>query len=216
MEKTPNISGRFYLESIAEKNYYNKDMSKYKYYFKKPRSEIVKDILKWLAVAGMVYIAASSPYFTLNLIKALGRRNKSEKKKVYNAFYKLKREGCIKINRKGPQIYISLTEKGKKKAGWLQIDSLKIKKPKRWDGKWRIIIFDISELNKIIREAFRGKLKELGFYPLQKSVWIYPYDCRDEIELLREFFGLSKKELRLIVAEDIGDDTFLQKIFKIQ
>jgi len=100
-------------------------------------------------------------------------------------------------------------------AGWLQIDALKIKRPKKWDKKWRIIVFDISELKKLYRDAFRGKLKELGFYPLQKSVWICPFDCRDEIELLREFFGLKEKELRLIVAESIGNDKWLRKIFQI-
>jgi hypothetical protein len=44
-------------------------IKKYKYYFYKPKSEIVKDILNWLMLAGAVYIAASSPYFVRNLLK---------------------------------------------------------------------------------------------------------------------------------------------------
>jgi len=100
-------------------------------------------------------------------------------------------------------------------AGWLQIDALKIRRPQKWDRKWRIVIFDISELKKFYREAFRGKLKELGFYPLQKSVWVHPFECRDEIELLRKFFSLDQKELRLIIAQDIGPDDWLREIFKI-
>lgn len=190
--------------------------AKLKYYFCKPKSAIVKDIFSWLAIAGAIYIAAGSPYFVLNLQRNFKRWRKYERKKISNVFSRLRREGCIKIEKRGHQIYISLTEKGKKKAGWLQIDSLKIKRPKKWDGKWRIVIFDISQLKKIYREALRGKLKELGFYPLQKSVWVYPFDCCDEIEVLKEFFGLSKEEIRLIVAESIGDDSKLRKIFKIQ
>jgi DNA-binding transcriptional regulator PaaX len=108
-----------------------------------------------------------------------------------------------------------LTEKGRKIAGWLQIDALKIRRPKIWDKKWRIVIFDISQLKKFYREAFRGKLKELGFYPLQKSVWIHPFDCQDEIELLRDFFGLDQKEMRLIIAENIGPAEWIREIFKI-
>ncbi len=100
-------------------------------------------------------------------------------------------------------------------AGRFQIDSLKINKPKDWDKKWRIVIFDIAQLKSLQRNAFRGKLKELGFYPLQKSVWIHPYKCKDEIELLCEFFGLGKKEIRLITAENIEDDRYLREIFKI-
>jgi len=190
-------------------------MSKYKYYFRKPKSEIVKDILYWLMVAGAVSIAATSPYFGLNLWKGFRRGRKYQIKRVHDTFNRLRKEGCIEIKKKDHQIYISLTEKGKKKAGWIQIDSLKIKKPKRWDGKWRIVIFDIAQLKKLYREAFRGKLKELDFYPLQKSVWIHPFDCRDEIELLRDFFGLGEKEVRLIVAQDIGNDAWLKEIFKI-
>ncbi len=170
-------------------------------------------------VAGVVCIAATSPYFGVNLVREIKRwmkyKRKLRKKRISDAFYRLRKQGFVEIKRKGNQIYISLTEKGKKLAGWMQIDALKIKRPKKWDGKWRIVVFDISQLKKIYREAFRGKLKDLGFVKLQKSVWVHAFDCRDEIELLRDFFGLSQKELRLIVAQDIGPDDWLKKIFKI-
>lgn len=190
-------------------------MSKYKYYFKQPSSEIVKDILRWLVISGAIYIAATSPYFILNLIKAFKRSKKYTNKRVYDTFYRLKKEGCIQIKKTNKQIYISLTKKGKKKAGWLQIDSLKIKKPKKWDGKWRIVIFDIVELKKFYREAFRGKLKELGFCPIQKSVWIHPFDCRDEISLLRDFFGLTEDDLRLLIVENMGRDKEFKNLFNL-
>ncbi len=97
----------------------------------------------------------------------------------------------------------------------MQIDELKIKKTKKWDGKWRIIIFDIAQLKNLYRNIFRGKLKELGFYPLQKSVWVCPYNCKDEIDLLRVFFELNEKEVRLITADDIENDGFLRKVFNV-
>jgi DNA-binding transcriptional regulator PaaX len=190
-------------------------VGKYKYYFRKPKSEIAKDILRYLLVAGMVYVAASSPYFTIRLLRGIKKWKKYPGKKLSSTFCRLKKQGCLKIEMKNRQIYISLTEKGRKKAGWLQIDALKIRKPKKWDGKWRIVIFDISQLKKFFREAFRGKLKELGFYPLQKSVWVIPYDCWDEIELLKDFFGLTEKEVRVILAEEIGRDDQLKKFFKL-
>ena len=191
---------------------------KYKYYFKKPKSVIVKDILYWLAIAGMVYFAASSPYFVLNLMRSFKKWRKYKKYKtrnISNAFKRLERQGCIEIKKTNHQIYISLTEKGKRMANWLQIDALKIKRPIKWDGRWRIVIFDIAQMKKFYREAFRGKLKELGFYPLQKSVWIHPFNCKDEIEVLKDFFGLSEKEIRLIIAEEIGQEQWLRKIFNI-
>ncbi|PIQ98597.1 MAG: hypothetical protein COV64_00375 [Candidatus Nealsonbacteria bacterium CG11_big_fil_rev_8_21_14_0_20_39_9] len=196
---------------------YNGEMGigKYKYYFKKPKSEISKDIFSWLLIAGAVYIAASSPYFIRNLLTGYKKWQKYPKRKVYDTFYMLRKKGYINIGKRNRQIYISLTKEGKKKAGVFQIDALTIKKPKKWDKKWRIVIFDIAQLKKTYREAFRGKLKELGFYPLQKSVWVYPFDCQAETELLKDFFGLSDQEMRLIVADNISKDDQLRKSFKL-
>src|SRR3989338_8849126 len=190
-------------------------MTKYKYYFRKPRSEIIKDILKLFLISGAICIAANSPYFVLNILKNIKRLKKYPKEKISDSFYQLRKKGLLNIKNDGKQIYISLTPEGKKKAGWLQIDSLMIRRPKKWDGKWRLVIFDISQLKKHYREALRGKLKELGFCRLQKSIWIYPFYCKDELELLEKFFGLTNKEIRLITAEDIGDDKWLRKYFKL-
>lgn len=190
-------------------------IGKYSYYFKKPKTEIIKDILYWLMMAGTIYIAASSPFFVRNLLKSYQKWKKYPRKKVYDTFYRLKNQGLIKIEERGPQIYIKLTDKGRKKAGFFQINDLKIKKPAIWDRKWRLVLFDIIELKKTHREAFRGKLKELGFYPLQKSVWVHPFDCVAEIELLQDFFGLNKKDLRLIITSEIGEDKEPKKYFKL-
>lgn len=190
-------------------------MSKYKYYFKKPRSEIIKDVLRWLAVAGAVSMAATSPYFVSNILRASKQMRRHPKKQINNIFYRLRKEGCINIQKVNHQIYISLTDDGRKKAGWLQIDDLKINKPKKWDGKWRLAIFDIAQSKLIKREAFRGKLKELGFYQLQKSVWVHPYECDDEIQVLKDFLALDNNEIKIITAEKIDDDVYLREIFKL-
>lgn len=188
---------------------------KYKYYLAKPRSEIAKDIFTWLLVGGMVAVAATSPYFVQNVINAYQKSKKYPKQKVSDTFYRLRKQGMIEIQTVNHQIYISLTPEGRKRAGILQIDKLKITRPKRWDRKWRLLMFDVPQKRKIYREALRGKLKELGFLPLQKSVWVYPFECRAEMELLQDFFGLSQNELRLIIAENIGDDSGLRQEFKL-
>jgi len=190
-------------------------VGKYKYYFKKPKSEITKDVFRWLMITGAVAIAATSPYFVTNLLTVRKKLNKYPKQKIRSAFYKFKKQGLINIRQENHQIYISLTDEGKKKAGWLQIDSLKIAKPQRWDKRWRMAMFDIAQTKKLSREALRGKLKEIGFRPFQKSIWIHPFNCEAEIELLRNFFNLSDKELRLIIAENIGEDNEWRRLFKL-
>lgn len=183
---------------------------------KRSRKEIGREVLTSLLLTGAVAIAVTSPYFMLNLLKGYKKWKKYKNKKIYDAFYYLKKQGFINIEKSNHQIYISLTRKGKEKAGKYQIDDLFIKKQKKWDNKWRMIIFDIPENYKIKREAFRGKIKELGFYPLQKSVWIYPYPCQKELKLLQDFFNFPVKNFRLIEARDIGNDDFLRKYFNLK
>src|SRR3990167_6612122 len=68
-----------------------------------------------------------------------------------------------------------LTNKGKKQILKYDIDKIEIKKPARWDKLWRLVVFDIPEDKNLGRKALAAKLKEIGFYPMQKSVFIHPY-----------------------------------------
>ena len=72
---------------------------------------------------------------------------------------------------------VLLTKKGKRIAERHSLDFLKIKKPRRWDKKWRMVIFDVPEKNRAARDIFRFYNKRLGFYELQHSVRVYPYKC---------------------------------------
>ncbi len=85
-------------------------------------------------------------------------------------------------------IKVILTEKGEEWALQFNFEEMKIKKPLSWDGKWRVVLYDIPEKRKKAREALRKKIKELGFYEMQKSVFVFPYPCRDEIDFVTEFF----------------------------
>ena len=85
---------------------------------------------------------------------------------------------------------VVLTEKGKKKVIALDADNMEIKRPLVWDHKWRVVISDIPESEKRARNALREKLRNLGFYAWQKSVFVYPHDCLNEIEFLVELFQI--------------------------
>lgn len=193
-------------------------MSKYKYYLKKPKSEIAKDIIHWLLIAGAVGVAATSPYFGVNAWRSfqeMRRQKKYPKRKFSDTFTRLLRKKAIYLERKGREVKISLTPAGRKIAGYMQIDSLEIETPAEWDRKWRIVLFDINQLKLIRRNAFRSKLKELGFAFLQKSVWLHPFECRDEINLLKDFFELSDKEVFMITTENIPLEDNFKKYFNL-
>ena len=184
-------------------------------YFSGPKSEIVKEVLGVLFLAGALTIASTSPLFIKNIIKGFKKLDKYPHKKVYDTFYRLREQGDVVIDEKGGQIFISLTNKGKRKAGWMRIDDLLVKRPEKWDGKWRVLLFDIKEMKRMYREALRGKLISTGFIMLQKSVWVIPFNCAKEVEILKSFFGLSNEEIRLLVVDDIGEDKKFRKDYKI-
>lgn len=109
-------------------------------------------------------------------------------------------------------ITLILTDKGKQKALTYNMDEMEIKKPKQWDKKWRIVLFDIPERARKIRDAFRHHLKQLNFYEFQKSVFVYPYDCLDEIEYLIEFYD-ARRFIRFIVADSLDNELHLKDYF---
>ena len=88
------------------------------------------------------------------------------------------------------EIKIVITERGKLTILNYDIDKMEIKRASHWDEKWRIIFFDIPDKYRRARDAFREKLKEIGFRELQQSVFIQPYPCTQEINFLIEFFEI--------------------------
>ena len=107
-----------------------------------------------------------------------------------------------------------LTDKGKKRTLRHDIDNLKIKKPTHWDHLWRLVIFDIPEDNKKERDALVAKLKQLGFYPMQKCVFIYPYECKDEIDFIIEVFNL-RPYVRMFIVKETDIELDLRNRFKL-
>ncbi len=170
---------------------------------------LAKNILMGLFLTGAVMIAATSPYFLTNLAKAY-LKNKNyrnyDKRKIAQAFSYLKRSGLIILKEEQGKITVEVTENGKRKIKQYEFEDLKIAEPKKWDKKWRIIIFDIPEKKKkVAREALRNKLVNLNFFQLQKSVWIHPYPCENEIQLTAEIFGVTQF-INIITADKISND----------
>ena len=76
-------------------------------------------------------------------------------------------------------------------------------------------MFDVWTGRRNVRDALRQLIKRLGFVQLQKSIWVYPYDCRDEVIFIRSYFRLPESACRLVVSEDLGNDEFLRKHFRL-
>ena len=107
-----------------------------------------------------------------------------------------------------------LSENGKQRALRFNIDKIEIKKPPRWDKKWRVVMFDIPEQLRRLRDSLRLHFKEIGLIELQKSVFIYPYPCSKEIEFIVEFYN-AKKYVRFILADNVDNELHLTKKFNL-
>ncbi len=104
-----------------------------------------------------------------------------------------------------------LTDKGKLRALTYNFEAIRQDK-KSWDGKWRLVFFDVPEKTRQGRDILRDKLKRAGFRELQKSVFVFPYDCKNEIDYIIENFDL-RKYVRFAVLNSIDNELHLKSLF---
>lgn len=109
---------------------------------------------------------------------------------------------------------VVLTENGKKEILKYNLEKLKIQKPEKWDKKWRVVIFDVNENKHHLRDRLRRKMKTLGFFALQKSVFVHPYPCKREIAFLRQIYGIGK-DVSVFTAIDLEEEEYLKRYFKL-
>ena len=117
-----------------------------------------------------------------------------------------------KDNKDGTTTFI-LSAEGKKIALTYNLENMAISKHS-WDKKWRIVIFDVPEKFRKVREALRHHLKRLGFIKLQHSVFVLPFKCRNEIEYVVEFYNI-RRFVRFIEAVSIDNELDLKHKFHL-
>ena len=174
-------------------------------------TKIQKIILKTIAAVGFLSVVLLAPN-ALQMLRTFGLNNKNSRHSINNSRKRLVKNGLIEYSKNG---LLMLTPLGKKILNKFENRDFKINKPKRWDKKWRILIFDIKENNKNTRDSIRRTLISIGFVKLQKSVWVYPYDCEDLINLTKADSAIGR-ELLYIVADRIENEKVLLSHFKLK
>ncbi|MDD3498682.1 MAG: hypothetical protein PHH24_04260 [Candidatus Moranbacteria bacterium] len=203
---------------ISTKNIKLKERIENFIYSDDPMANTTKFLLMFIAIGGIAFGGAIVPGI-LKLMDASAMPEKKvrkyKKKQISNALINLKKQKLIRIiKEKNGKVEVKLTNKGKKRLIEFSINTVNIKKPDKWDKKWRIVMFDIPNEMNPAREALRRKIKELGFFQLQKSAWIYPYECEDEILFIAEIFKVQRY-VEIITADRILHDAVARKKFKL-
>lgn len=117
---------------------------------------------------------------------------------MYQALKDLREKGYIDITKdEEGKILMKLTNNGRE-----EVMIKKLLESKNWDKKWRIIIWDIPEKHRKLRDLLRRKLKEWEFTQWQKSVWVSKKDLIKPLKKFLRKVGLSQW-VKVMVAEDI-------------
>jgi len=185
------------------------------------KSVVVKGVL--LALVGGVVLVAPGAAIPLGALAKLlceaqysaapyKAPEESDPEKVRQSIYRLRKNEYLKIKSLGGKKFkFELTKKGKKLLARYHFSDFKINSQKRWDGLWRMFTFDIPEKKRLLRDSLRKRLQELGFFRFQKSVWIYPFECAEEMRMVCEF--LEIQPYTITFTGKINDDYLLRKHF---
>ncbi len=183
---------------------------------------MVKDVVTLLGVSALVVGTVAIPGLPMALkpvIDLYKKRQKEKEFKAWNCFdtrrlniilNRLYSQKEVEIGEKDGKTCIKLTEKGKIKYLKYSLEDLMIDKPPKWDGKWRIIIYDIPKQKRMLSEIFRRFLQKMEFLKLQKSVYLTPYPCDKQIEFLRQYYGLDREVLYLVANKIEKEEAFKQ------
>ncbi|MEW6610048.1 MAG: hypothetical protein AB1352_00250 [Patescibacteria group bacterium] len=171
-------------------------------------------IWKILEGIGMLTVAVMAP----NAVQLFGigtHRYTIPRKPLHRTLRRFERQGYVeRVSSKRTAWEYRLTPKGREILKRRTIESLMLTKPPRWDGQWRIVVFDIPENLRHVRDVFRRKLRDLGFRYVNLSVWVYPYECQDEMNAITEYYRIGKY-VRYIRAGYFDGMEQAEKMFRV-
>lgn len=184
---------------------------------KKRRKRYLRDVLlASIAISGVVLVASIAPNALAQLRYLPAMKRAQLRYKAKTTLGRLAMQGLIEFEKRDGKSYARITPTGREALAFEeQKANLSSKKKRRWDKRWRVIIFDIPERRRKVRDRLRITMSKLGFIRLQDSVWVYPYDCEDLIALLKANLKIGLAVLYMIV-EHIENDKHLREQFNLK
>ncbi|MDO8570610.1 MAG: hypothetical protein Q7R97_03430 [Candidatus Daviesbacteria bacterium] len=184
-----------------------------------------KEILLMLGVGTLLIASIVMPGLGIAagaIMKAKRKHDWKENQKEWKKFNvpllrrnlkRLHENKLVEVIEENGQEVVKLSQKGHTKYLKYRMEDWS-NKGKGWDGKWRVVIYDISKLKKSKQESFRRMLKQMNFWPLQESVYLIPYQCYEAIGYLREYFNIGEEVMVLEVSKLENEDHY-KKYFGI-
>lgn len=167
-------------------------------------------ILESAKVVGLLSVALVAPNVLTGLAKLGVIASPRTRETAHRSYKRLVAAGLLTFEGK----YLRLTKKGKREYDHMTAMA-EARRPRRWDGKWRVLVFDIPGKRPGLRDKVRSHIQQLGFIRLQHSVWAYPYDCEDLLTLLKADLKIGK-DLLYMVVDSMEADGQLRKEFGLK
>lgn len=178
------------------------------------KNKFAKNILITLALgAGGALVTmnpAGAAYFIIHGAIVLALKDRNFKHEIK----RLKKKGYVALTKTERGIAVKLLKKARNRLKGIILEDIALPKEKKWDGKWRLFTFDIPEKYRLARNMLRRKLKNLGMYNMQRSVFVYPHDCGKDLEFIVDYYGVERYATYAEVSY-IDIDKELRKYFKI-
>lgn len=134
---------------------------------------------------------------------------------VREGINRLQRKGKVEIRETENGTEVRITAKGKTEVLKYKLEDMIIKISKIWDKKWRVVVFDVSEIERRKRDILRDYLLKIGFKPIQRSVFVCPYSCEEEVKFLREVVDVPHG-VKFMQVEKMDNDEDLQILFEVE
>ncbi len=177
------------------------------------RGELARDILRLIGAGVAVGATIVAPN-TVQLIDYLDPKGRNERNRIWKTIKYLEEKDRVTFQERDGHTYVQLTATGRQQLDEDAIWELAIARPRRWDHKWRIVMFDLPSKRETARQAFRHKLEDLGFKFYQRSVFIFPYECAQEVNTVAQWYGVEQY-VRYIVATEINDMRRFAQLFDL-
>jgi len=180
---------------------------------RKKKKDIQNVVLAVVATAGFIAMAAVAGN-ALQLLKYLPNEKYNLKYRMKSVVGRLVAKKYAAWVEKDGKRYLRITPTGRRAFAFEQAKVALKNQKKKWDGRWRMVVFDVPERRRQVRNRLRATMLEIGFARLQNSVWVYPYDCEDFIALLKAELRVGKDALYAIV-DTIEQDRSMRKHFHL-
>ncbi|MFZ1249043.1 MAG: hypothetical protein WAQ24_01840 [Candidatus Saccharimonadales bacterium] len=177
-------------------------------------AKVVDEIIVLMATSVAIASAMVLPNILLGLdkpLKLLYRKmdKRAREREARRIVYNMKAQGYLV----GSYDHgLHLTDKARRRLEKATLDKLQIEPTPRWDHTWRITLYDIPEKHKTARNALHDRLRMVGCFQLQRSVWITPFPCRDIVETITSQYGVDEF-VTYFEAAHLDNETAMIRLF---